>query len=414
MSYYLQGLKRKGISTNIDWATHEMDQEVAEYAQIMVDRQQNISDPMLAGEFLASDNPYIKITRKVILPFASFILNQKARMYNDFLTAFRTTTSNEDRIIAIRSLVGLSAELMAYQALGYGIRKMYDIAASWLLGDDDEEEKDKSFLGVEVTKTDYNATKYPVKAIFNDIISPLPMLDWLTTMGLNKTFENLEYMTEQEIKDAVKERNRILEIKGDDPMDKDAEKEFIDNIKKEATYQVFDNDFDRAYGMIGIAGETYKELIEIGKLANTGEFTDKYEGRETKKKLLPADREKVEVAILPMLLYSTGLLPKDIGTIGRKYVNKIKKKAVTEKQYERFDEVQKELGRDLKSWEIDMVKGKKEVGTAVDELNFVKRNGGLTESQGREYVKLVKLIGMPTVSDLDRIQRGEKADQILK
>jgi hypothetical protein len=413
-SYYLQGLKRKGISTNIDWATHEMDQEVAEYAQIMVDRQQNISDPMLAGEFLASDNPYIKITRKVILPFASFILNQKARMYNDFLTAFRTTTSNEDRIIAIRSLVGLSAELMAYQALGYGIRKMYDIAASWLLGDDDEEEKDKSFLGVEVTKTDYNATKYPVKAIFNDIISPLPMLDWLTTMGLNKTFENLEYMTEQEIKDAVKERNRILEIKGDDPMDKDAEKEFIDNIKKEATYQVFDNDFDRAYGMIGIAGETYKELIEIGKLANTGEFTDEYEGRETKKKLLPADREKVEVAILPMLLYSTGLLPKDIGTIGRKYVNKIKKKAVTEKQYERFDEVQKELGRDLKSWEIDMVKGKKEVGTAVDELNFVKRNGGLTESQGREYVKLVKLIGMPTVSDLDRIQRGEKADQILK
>jgi hypothetical protein len=27
---------------------------------------------------------------------------------------------------------------------------------------------------------------------------------------------------------------------------------------------------------------------------------------------------------LPMLLYSTGLLPKDILTIGRKYVNKIK------------------------------------------------------------------------------------------
>jgi hypothetical protein len=61
-----------------------------------------------------------------------------------------------------------------------------------------------------------------------------------------------------------------------------------------------------------------------------------------------------------------------------------------------------------------MVKGKKEVGTAVDELNFVKRNGCLTESQGREYVKLVKLIGSPTVSDLERIKRGEKADQILK
>jgi hypothetical protein len=233
-------------------------------------------------------------------------------------------------------------------------------------------------------------------------------------MGLNQILNNFEYMTADEIKSAVNDRNRILEAKRKDPMDKKAEAEFIEKLKEESKYQVFTDDFDRAYGMIGIAGDTYKELIEIGKLANTGEFIDEYEGRETKKKLLPADREKVEVAILPMLLYSTGLLPKDIGTIGRKYVKKIKKKAVTEKQYERFDEVQKELGRDLKSWEIEMVKGKKEVGTAVDELNFVKRNGGLTESQGREYVKLVKLIGMPTVSDLDRIQRGEKADQILK
>jgi hypothetical protein len=413
-SYYLQGLKRKGISTNIDWATHEMDQEVAEYAQIMVDRQQNISDPMLAGEFLASDNPYIKITRKVILPFASFILNQKARMYNDFLTAFRTTTSNEDRIIAMKSLFGLTAELATYQSLGYGIKLMYDLGAAWLLGDDDEEEKVKKFLGLNITKRQYNATKLPIKSIFNDIVSPLPMLDWLTTMGLNKTFENLEYMTEQEIKDAVKERNRILEIKGDDPMDKDAEKEFIDNIKKEATYQVFDNDFDRSYGMIGIAGSTYKELAEIGKLTYTGEFIDDYQGRETKKKLLPADKDKLEAALLPMILYSTGILPKDVGTISRKYIDRVKKKAVTEKQYERFDEVQKELNRDLKSWEIDIVKDKKEVNTAVDELNFVKNNGGLTESQGREYVKLMDQIGAPSVSDLRRIQNGEKASQILK
>jgi hypothetical protein len=106
--------------------------------------------------------------------------------------------------------------------------------------------------------------------------------------------------------------------------------------------------------------------------------------------------------------------PKDVATVVKKRVSKIKKKAVTEKQYERFDEVQKELKRDLKNWEISLVKDKKEVGTAIDELNFIERNGGLTESQGLEYVKLMKLIGAPTVSDLDKIKRGMKASQILK
>jgi len=70
--------------------------EAAEYAQAMIDRQQNISDPMLAGEFLASDDPIKQITRKIVLPFASFILNQKARMYNDLNTITSKTATSED------------------------------------------------------------------------------------------------------------------------------------------------------------------------------------------------------------------------------------------------------------------------------------------------------------------------------
>lgn len=51
--------------------------EAANYAQIMVDRQQNISDPLLAGEFMATEDGFKRLMRKVMLPFASFILNQK-------------------------------------------------------------------------------------------------------------------------------------------------------------------------------------------------------------------------------------------------------------------------------------------------------------------------------------------------
>ena len=416
-SYYLQDLKRRGISTDIDWNTHEVNQESADYADQMVTRQQNVSDPLLAGEFLASDDPTKMLVRKVILPFASFILNQKARMYNDLHTAFSPTSTNEDRVIALRSFVGLLAELTAFQGMGFGIRTLYSMIADYTLGgDDEEEEKKKSFLGWKVTNETYNATKYPVKSIFNDLISPIPIADGLTTAGLNSLLGQIEYLSEKEIKDAVNEKNRILEIKRKDPMSKDQEKEFIENLKEEAKYQVFSEGVDKAgnWGMLNIAYDTYKETSDIIKLSDTGEFMDDYQGRETLKKLLPAQKESLYYDSKIMIAFSLGILPKDFATVVKKRVSKVKKKAVTEKQYERFDEVQKELGRDLKSWEIDMVKDKKEVGTAVDELNFVKRNGGLTESQGREYVKLVKLIGSPTVSDLERIKRGEKADQILK
>jgi hypothetical protein len=405
-SYYLQNLKRRGLSTDIDWTTHEMDLEAAEYAQAMIDRQQNISDSLLAGEFLASDDPIKQITRKVVLPFASFILNQKARMYNDLNTITSKTATNEDKIIARRSLAGLAAELATFQLIGFGIRRLYDIIAAELVGDDDDEETRKKKM--------LNATKYPVKSIVNDIVSPLPITDGLVTWGLNESLKLYPWMNDKEIKDAVKSRNKVLELKGDPAMTQSEEEEFIAKIKEEATYQVFEDDFDRSFGMIGIAGTTYQELAEISKLSTAGEFTDEYQGRETTKKLLETDRKKVGYAVPFLIAYSTGLLPKDIGTISRNYVNRIKKKAVTEKQYDRYESVQKDLGRNLKSWEIELVKGKKESETAISEIKFIERNGGLTERQGREYLKLMKAIGEPSVSDLTRIKNGQTANQILK
>jgi hypothetical protein len=405
-SYYLQNLKRRGLSTDIDWNTHEMDMDAAEYAQAMIDRQQNISDPMLAGEFLSSDDPIKQIARKVILPFASFILNQKARMYNDMMTISSKTTSRQDKIIAYRSLTGLATELATYQMIGFGIRRLYDMIAASLLGDEDDEETKKKKI--------INATKYPIKSIVNDIFSPIPMTDGITTWGLNQALAQYPWMTNKEIKDAIESRNKVLELKGESNMTEAEEKEFIAKIKEEATYQVFEDEFNRSYGMIGIAGSTYQELGEIGNLATTGEFTDEYQGRETTKKLLESDREKVKYAVPFMIAYSTGLLPKDVGSIGRNYVNRIKKKAITEKQFERYDAVQKDLGRNLKSWEVELVKAKKESETAVDEVKFIERNGGLTERQGREYLKLMKAIGEPSVSDIVRIKEGQTADQILK
>jgi hypothetical protein len=414
-SYYLQNLKRRGISTDIDWKTHKPDMEAVEYAEAMVNRQQNVSDPLLAGEFLASDEPMRKISRKAAFPFASFILNQKARMYNDFSTLASATSTNEDKIAAGRSLAGLAVELLAFQLIGFGIRRLYDSIAASLLGDDEEEEKNKKIFGIKMTSRMYNATKYPIKNIFNDIVSPFPgMTDKYVTWGLNEALSYYPWMDNKEVKDAVKERNRILELKGEDPMDAKTEAEFIKNVKDEATYQLFEDENDRSGGMYGIASATYNELFDISKLSITGEFIDDYQGRETTKRLLESDREKVKYAVPFMIAYSTGLLPKDVGTISNNYIKRIKKQAVTEKQYDRYDAVQKDLGRNLKSWEIQLVKDKKESETAISEIEFIERNGGLTERQGREYLKIMKAIGEPTVSDIVKIKEGQTADQILK
>jgi hypothetical protein len=406
-SYYLQNLKRRGISTDIDWRTHKPDMEAVEYAEAMVNRQQNVSDPMLAGEFLASDDPMRKMTRKGVFPFASFILNQKARMYNDLNTIFNGTSTTEDKVASARSLAGLAVELATFQLIGFGIRRLYDSISAALLGDeDDEETKRKKMI---------NATKYPIKSIVNDIISPLPgMTDVSVTWTLNTVLSYYPWMDDKEVKDAVNSRNKVLELKGENPMDAKAEAEFIKNIKDEATYQVFKDENDRQWGMYGIASATYQELFDVSKLATTGEFIDEYQGRESTKKLLESDREKVKYAVPFMIAYSTGLLPKDVGTISKNYVNRIKKKAITEKQYERYETVQKDLGRNLKSWEIQLVKDKKESETAISEIEFIERNGGLTERQGMEYLKVMKAIGEPSVSDVIKIKEGKTANQILK
>jgi hypothetical protein len=407
ISYYIQDLKNRGISTDIDWNTHEADMDAVNYAQMMVDRQQNISDPMLAGEFLASEDSFRKIARKVVLPFASFILNQKARMYNDITTLYSKTSTTEDKITAARSLGGLSVELATYQLIGFGIRRLYDIIAASLMGDDEDEEAKKKKM--------INATKYPIKSIVNDIVSPLPITDDLVTYGLNKALAEIPMLDEADIKKAVEDKNKALVLNGKEEMN-DREKEaFIENLKKESEYQVFTDDFaGRKYGMIGIAGDTYKELIDISKLSTTGEFEDEYQGRVTKKYLNEKDRKIVGYTIAPMVLYSMGVLPKDVGQISRNVVNRVKKRGITENQYNRITDVEKEIGRKVSGWESDLIKQKKEASTAIDELEFINRNGGLTESQGKEYVKLLKTVSEPTLSDIDRIKAGQTADQILK
>ena len=420
ITYYLKDMKSKGENVkDIDWSKHEWNKDSAEYAQLMVDRQQNISDDKLAGDFLSSDDPTKRIARKVIMPFATFIMNQKARMHNDLLALRSKDTSIQDRKLALKSLAGLGAELVSYQLIAYGIKTLvYNSIANALAGDDEEEKKDKSFFGLKMTTKQFNATKFPVKSIVGDILSPLPFFDDIVTMGFDKTMEYFPQISNEDINKAVEEKNAILRLKGENEMDANARAKFIEQLKSDNIYSVsFKNDSQsgRAYGMIGIAYDTYKEMIDLSEMAYSGEFEDEYQGRVIKKYLPEEDRKILQNISVPlMILYSTGIAPKDLGTVARKVTNIVKKKGITENQHEKEKEVKKEINRDLSKWEFELVKTRKKSDGVVNEINYVESKGGLNDKQGKEYVKLMEVFPSPSDDMLRDIQNGKTADQIIK
>ena len=106
MSYYEKSLKEQGIDPNgIDYNTHDLNEKAANYAQRMVDRQQNISDVDLSGKLFASKESANQVLVKMLMPFASFRMNQSARLGADLATLADKTATEEDKKISIKNLL---------------------------------------------------------------------------------------------------------------------------------------------------------------------------------------------------------------------------------------------------------------------------------------------------------------------
>jgi hypothetical protein len=144
--YYKQELKREGVDpSKIDWKNHKWNKEAANFAQRMVDRQQNVSDTDLQGLFLTERGGAAPIIRKILLPFQNFVLNQKNRMYSDIKAL--QYGSKEDKLIAIKSLLGLSAEWASFTIISIGIQEGMYMTAEALIslfkGDDEDDDEAK-------------------------------------------------------------------------------------------------------------------------------------------------------------------------------------------------------------------------------------------------------------------------------
>jgi hypothetical protein len=166
--------------------------------------------------------------------------------------------------------------------------------------------------------------------------------------------------------------------------------------------------------MISIASDLYKKIYNDYSLAITGEFEDEYKGNITIKKIRPVEQDLMKNTLYFSTLFAMGILPKESDQIVTKVVNMVKKNAMSESEYTKYEDFKKEFKREPSQFEMGMIKSDKKYDYISKDINWVNRGGGLNLAQGREYVKLLNTLGEVTGRTLLEIKAGKTADQIVK
>jgi hypothetical protein len=408
LSYYIQDLKRQGIDTdNIDWDTHETNTEAGNYAQHMVDRQQNVSDTNLAGEVFASEDPLKKLMRNVFLPYASFVINQKARVFSDLATIGGRSRGAtwQDIWTASKSLAGLTVEMFMYQAIGVAIRLLLMQLAAEIIGIDLDDEDEEKFWD--------NQIKYAGKQVIVDILSPAPMADYYFVEGINKVIEANVALSDSDKKDLIKAENEAREFKGEDAMTEIQEQDFLAKKERELQESMqLMNESIQSFGTLSVLSGKMGEFNQLLDLVNNGKYTFEYKGNEITKYVMEKDRAGAKKMVAPMSAFMIGLMFAEVANINRYVMKQTGKKAgLTEKQWEAYNELEIKNPNSVEEFLIRNMQGTKSQKAAErikEELDWIERNGGLDNEKQRElYIKIYERDGSVNRSDMEKIKGAE-------
>ena len=289
MTYYEKSLKKQGINPkSINYKTHEINEQAANYAQRQVDRQQNISDADLAGALLSDKSSGKQLFVKVLMPFASFRMNQSARLGSDLSTITDKTATVEDKKIAWRSVGGFAAEMAVFRAISAGSALLIAAAVKGIMGRDDDEEKEK--------KKNDAIVKGQLTSTVADVFSPTPLFDKAIQIGASAILDATQDALD------VSEEER-LEI-----------------------YSGNKQDFFQSLGLLGISGARASQLYDMSVLAAGGSYEDDY-GR--KKYLSEKDRDAISALIPVAILSNIGLAPSEVNSIVRSSLSDAKRNGTT-------------------------------------------------------------------------------------
>lgn len=286
ITYYKQKLRDKGVNVEgIDWKNHEADPEALAYAEAQVDLMQNISSSEMFGEFFKSKNRAVSNARKLILPFASFAMNLKLRIWTNTATLFSKTANLDEKKLAAAALAGAVVEIGAFHTIGALISMFLS-----KIGYDDDERKRKQRVN--------NIIKGRKGSAVADLLSPIPsnLVDGQVLRLVNNAYGLVT---------------------------KEEEKIFFD--AETSTFDIYD-----VAGQLGITLEKGGELQQMFNLAyGDGEFTDKW---GNKKKISKDSQEELRLQVIPFFMYNLGVFPAEFGTVGRYKLKSAMETGKTKKQ----------------------------------------------------------------------------------
>jgi len=299
LSFYFSELKKQGVNiSGIDLRNHKLNKEAANYAQSMVDSQQNISDPDMQGEVFASKQPATVFLRRAILPLMTFTLNQKTRIWSDIRTLSNDVSSKDDKSEARRSLAGALVELAAFQGIALAFKELYNTVANAIMGEDEDEEEKK------IRKMRQGQTT--AQAFMKDFfLPPIPGMDIAASKGINYLLD------ETGLSDELPYKWYGIE----------------DEEQKFRLYDKMNQGYLDMLGTQGIAAEKALELVDYYDAAIDGEFTKEYNGNKVKKALMEEDLDVARMNAVIMTAYYGGLLPSDMANIVNIMNKKIQKRA---------------------------------------------------------------------------------------
>jgi hypothetical protein len=305
-AYYEKSLKQQGKDyKNIDYSNHPLNETAANYAQRMVDRQQNVSDHDLAGSLFSSKETGKQVLTKVFMAFASFRMNQSSRLSSDLSTlGYWGVSTKEDKVIAARSLAGYAAEMATFRMMSAGITILTGYAAASMMGKGEtEEEEDKRIDGV---------LKGQATSVVTDIFSPLPILDKLIQTGAANLLSGVQ-----------------------DALDMDEE----DRL---SLYSAKPEEFIKFLGMYGIAPDRAMQFFGMVKLWATGKYKDDFNKEH---EISEKDRKALGVLLGPAFLTNIGILPPEVASAIRGSIKMAKRKQTS--RDERLAKEDRALGKEL-------------------------------------------------------------------
>lgn len=364
-SYYEQSLKKQGIDPKgINYANHDLNKKAADYAQGMVDRQQNISDTDMAGTLFSNRNPFAQTMVKIFMPFASFRMNQSSRLGADLRTLkYWNVSTPEDKKIAARSIAGYAVEMAVFRSLSGAIAIGLSSLASSLMGRGDDEEEKK--------KRNNNLLKGVATSSLIDVVSPLPVLDKLVQNSAAYFLETVQSGLN------ISEEERV-------------------SIYKEKS-----QNFIESLGTFGISAKRADELWSVLSLSVTGEYKDRF-GRTL---TISEEDQEVLGKLFPVVLTSnlSGLASPEISSVVRNAVKISKKKKSTfDSQKEKIKLIEKKLLKDkVKGVTYDNKTELKRYNPKLYEKNFGK---------GSEWYQLTK--DSREAKEIQAKEKREKKDKL--